>query len=269
MRALAERAWFVLSLILGRLLRGARYASARVVRRGGGIEVRKHRLVYAPILVWLGGPLATLLDTGVRVLAQRDWEERERLLHRSLRGAAIGIAARGELVLPYLPGRTLAAVLDDRESGQSSRRRAIELAVVALAELHRLGFTHGDAMAENVMVDLDADVAHWFDFETLHESRRPMAWRRADDVRALLATTLLRTAPDELPETLRLILDAYADEEVTRLLVECFAPLLRRALPFHLGQAALPLRCYREIACALRAPARAGAAPAARRPRPA
>ena len=43
-----------------------------------------------------------------------------------------------------------------------------------------------------------------------------MAWRRADDVRALLATCLLRTVPEELAETLQLILDVYADEEVTR-----------------------------------------------------
>ena len=61
------------------------------------------------------------------------------------------------------------------------------------------GFTHGDAMAENVMVDLEAGVAHWFDFETIHDSRRPMAWRRADDVRALLVTCLVRTVPRSSP----------------------------------------------------------------------
>jgi hypothetical protein len=31
-------------------------------------------------------------------------------------------------------------------------------------------------MAENVLVDLEAGVAHRFDFETIHASRRLIAW---------------------------------------------------------------------------------------------
>ena len=160
----------------------------------------------------MGGPLVRILDTGVRVLPQRDWEERERRIYRSLRGTSIRIDADGTLVLPCLAGETLATLLEDPELEESVRKRAIERAVVALAEFHRLGFTHGDAMAENVLVDLEAGVAHWFDFETIHDSSRPMAWRRADDVRALLVTCLVRTVPEKLAETLQLILDVYADE---------------------------------------------------------
>ncbi len=79
-----------------------------------------------------------------------------------------------------------------------------------------------------------------------------MVWRRADDVRALLATCLLRTAPEKLAETLRLILDVYADEGVTRLLATSFTSVLRRPLTFHLGQAGLSFRYFREIARLLR-----------------
>ncbi len=57
-----------------------------------------------------------------------------------------------------------------------------------------------------MLVDLEAGVAHWFDFETIHESSRTLAWRRADDVRALLATCLVRTVPERLAGTLQLIL---------------------------------------------------------------
>ena len=207
---------FVLCLALGRLLRSARYSKARIVHQDGELQVRKHRFFYAPLLVWMGGPLVRILDTGVRVLPQRDWEERERRVYRSLRGTSIRIDADGMLVLPCLAGETLATLLEDPELEESVRKRAIELAVVALAEFHHLGFTHGDAMAENVLVDLEAGVAHWFDFETIHDSSRPMAWRRADDVRALLVTCLVRTVPEKLAETLQLILDVYADEGVTR-----------------------------------------------------
>ena len=119
-------------------------------------------------------------------------------------------------------------------------KEGIERAVVALAEFHRLGFTHGDAMAENVLVDLEAGVAHWFDFETIHDSSRPIAWRRADDVRALLVTCLVRTAPERLAETLHFILDVYADEGVTRLLAASFASSLGARSP-----STLPRQGYR------------------------
>jgi tRNA A-37 threonylcarbamoyl transferase component Bud32 len=168
------------------------------------------------------------------------------------------------LVLPCLGGKTLASLLEDPELEESVRKRAIERAVVALAEFHHLGFTHGDAMAENVLVDLEAGVAHWFDFETTHDSSRPMAWRRADDVRALLVTCLVRTSPEKLAETLQFILDVYgdlsrrsceaakADEGVTGPLATSFTTVLRRPLTFHLGQAALSFEYFREIARLLR-----------------
>ena len=103
-------------------------------------------------------------------------------------------------------------------------------------------------MAENVLVDLLAGVAQWLDFETVHDTSRPMAWRRADDVRALLVTCLLRTVPAKRAGTLQLILDAYADEGVTRVLATGFTSVWRRPLTFHLAQAGLSFQDYREIA---------------------
>ncbi|HEY8589496.1 MAG TPA: hypothetical protein VIL55_08090, partial [Naasia sp.] len=175
-RELAERAYFLLCLALGRLLRSGRYAQARIVYRDGELLVRKSRFGYAPLLVWMGGPLFGILDTGVRVLPRRDWAARERLVYRHLHGTSIRVDADGALILPRLPGETLATLLEDPELAESDRERAIVRAVVALAEFHRLGFTHGDAMAENVLVDLASDVARWFDFETIHDPRRPLVW---------------------------------------------------------------------------------------------
>jgi hypothetical protein len=246
-RELAERAYFILCHALGRVLRAGRYSKVRIVRQDGEIQVRKHRLIYAPLLVWMGGPLVRILDSGVRVLPQREWEERERLVYRTLRGTSIRIDADGMLVLPRLAGRTLAALVEDPELEESVLKKAIQFAVVALAELHHLGFTHGDAMAENVMIDLEGGTAHWFDFETIHDSSRPMAWRRADDIRALLATCLLRTEPNKLAGTLQHVLNVYRDEEVSRLLGRSFSSVLQRPLSFHLGQAALSFQHYREI----------------------
>ena len=251
-RELAERAWFLLCRTLGRLLRAGRYSNVRIVDRHGDRQVRKHRRFYAPLLVWLGDRLAGILDIGVRVLPQREWEDRERLIYRSVYGTSTRIEADGALVLLCLSGKTLATLLEDTRLKESDWSTAIRLAVVALAEFHRAGFTHGDAMAENVMVDLETGVARWFDFETVHDPGRPLAWRRADDLRALLATCLLRTAVEELAETLRLILDVYEDEEVTQLVGASFISVLQRPLIFHLGQAGLSFECFQEIARLLR-----------------
>ncbi len=267
MRELAERSYFALCLTLGRLLRSARYSKVSIADQDGTPQVRKHRSFYAPLLVWMGGVLVRILDGGVRVLPQRDWEERERRVYRDLRAASIRIDAGGVLVLPCLAGQTLASLLENPELEEPVRKRAIELAVVALAEFHRLGFTHGDAMAENVLVDLaprrgsgrpehsskgEAGAANWFDFETVHDSSRPLIWRRADDVRALLATCLLRTGPRKLAETLELVLDVYDDDAVTRVLAASFTSVFRRPLILHLAQAGLSFQSFREIARLLR-----------------
>ena len=219
--------------------------------------MRKRRCFYAPLLIQMGVPLVRLLDTGVRVLTQREWQERERQLYKNLYGASIRVEADGTLILPRLAGETLAAVLGDPEREESTRKKAIELAVVALAAFHRLGFTHGDAMAENVLVDLKAGVARWFDFETVHDSSRPMDWRRADDVRALLATCLVRTAPGTRAQTLDFLLDVYADEGVARVLAMSFASVWRRSLTFHLAQAPVSFENFSEISRMLRQISRA------------
>jgi hypothetical protein len=203
-------------------------------------------LFYAPVLVRIGGLLMRLLDTGVRVLPQREWEDREQEVYRTLYGASIATDA-GVLVLPCFRGETLAALLEDPTLEESARRDAIQRAVVALAEFHRRGFTHGDAMAENVLIDPEFGVARWFDFETVHDSSRSLAWRRADDVRALLVTCLVRTDPDTRAETLRLILDVYGDEAVTRVLATSFTSVFRRPLTFHLAQAGLSYQSFQEI----------------------
>ena len=79
-----------------------------------------------------------------------------------------------------------------------------------------------------------------------------MAWRHADDVRALLVTCLVRTVPERVAETLQFILDVYADEGVTRLLAAGYTSVLRRPLTFHLAQAGISFQCFREIARLLR-----------------
>ena len=252
MRELAERAWFRACLTLGRLLRATRYSDTRIIGRDGLAEVRKRRRFHAPLLIRLGDVLMTVLGTGVRILPQREWEENERALYATLYGRSVHVRPDGTLVLPWLPGRTLADLLEDPTVDRSTRSVALELATAALAGLHGRGFTHGDAMAENVIVDLEGGAARWFDFETVHDPRRTLAWRRADDSRALLATCLRRTQPRDLHATLGLLLDAHSDETAIEHLATSFDLSLQPALVFHLAQARLSHDDYRAIGRLLR-----------------
>ena len=58
--------------------------------------------------------------------------------------------------------------------------------------------------------------------------------------------------PRSVPRSSEIILDGYADDEVTRLLATSFTTPGRRALTFHLAQAGLSFQCFREIARLLR-----------------
>lgn len=248
MPGLAERVYFGFSLSLGRVLRAGRYSKVMISREAeGGLQVRKRRLLHAPVLVWLGGGLLRILDTGVRVLSQRDWEANEARQYGDLYGASVRVEGGRTLCLPHLAGTTLASLLEDRTIDDLARTEAIRLAVVALAALHGRGITHGDAMAENVMIDVGSGVARWFDFETAHDPDRPIAWRRADDLRALLATSLLRTPPHEVARILDLIVAHYPDDDVTRFVAARFTTLRQRALVLHLGQAPLAYHSFTEI----------------------
>ncbi len=247
-----DHAWFGLALWLGRLLRAGRYSTTRIVRHGAVLEVRKRRRFYAPALLSVGDGLMRLLGTGVRILPQREWQDNERRLYETLHGVSVRVESGGTLVLPFLTGHTLASLLEDHGTAPASRASAMRLAAAALADLHARGLTHGDAMAENVIVDLDAGVARWFDFETVHDARRALTWRRADDVRALVATCLLRSAPDDRSAALGLLLDAYGDEAISTPLAECFGTVRRRALVFHLAQAGLSFESFREAGRLLR-----------------
>jgi hypothetical protein len=272
-RALASRVYFALCLVTGRLLRSARYSTVQIVHQDNQRLVRKHRRFYAPLLIRMSDLLVRILNAGVRVLPQGDWEQRERRIYERLYGASIRVDAGGTLVLPLLAGQTLATLLEDPGIEESMRTRAMKYAAIALADFHRVGFTHGDAMAENVLIDLaprpcagrpeassrgEAGVAHWFDFETIHEESRPLAWRRADDLRALLVTCLVRTAREKRAETLKFILDVYADEDVTRVLAAGFTSVWQRSLTLHLLQAPLSFECFRTLGHLLRVYIKAG-----------
>ena len=94
-RGLAERAYYHVCLALGWLLRSVRYSKVRIVSQDGELRVGKRRVFCGPLLVWMSKPLMRILDTGVHILPQREWEEREREIYRRLRGMSFGSMPTG------------------------------------------------------------------------------------------------------------------------------------------------------------------------------
>lgn len=244
MYELTTRAYFSVALVVAWVLRASRYTTIR--RNSPDSHVRKRRQWYAPLLVWLARPLLALLDAGVQLLPQRAWAARERQLYEDLYNARVAVEPSA-LLLPNLTGDTLATLLENPRITAPVRNMAIGEAARALAAFHRRGYTHADAMAQNVMIEVETATARWFDFETVHDPRRTLLWQRADDVRALLATCLQRTTPGEWSGTLTLVLDSYGDEAVVRELAAAFASPFRRALAYHLSQAWMSFDRFREI----------------------
>ena len=112
MRELAERAYFLLCLALGRLLRSGRYRRLGSSTRTASVRCESAACSTRPfwsgwVVRWSGswilaaGPSpAGLGGTGAPDL-------------RSLYDASIRIDADGTLVLPWLAGETLATLLED------------------------------------------------------------------------------------------------------------------------------------------------------------
>lgn len=189
--AARREAAFALARPLARLIAGASLCAVERVGGPAGAVFRKRRRAHAGPL----GLAARLAGARFVQLPTAEWRAWEAAVYRQVYGLDVTREPDGALRLPLLPGEPLAAFLSDTQRDWEARRAALAAAAAALAELHQLSitlpggarpFSHGDATARNVLYDPGDGRARWFDFETGHPRGRPHAWRRADDLRALL-----------------------------------------------------------------------------------
>jgi hypothetical protein len=183
-------------------------------------------------LVWLGGPL---VDPGYRRAgpSRQEWEERERRVYWSLRGASIRIERTGHWSCLSSPVRRWRPLEDPELEGRSDE--AIDRRSPRSPRPSR-GTDHGDAMART-LIDLAAGVARGL--TSRPAITRGALWRgNADDVRPCSSRAAIERSPRSSPRHY-IILDVYSDEDVTCVLASTFATSAAASATFHLAQAGL------------------------------
>jgi hypothetical protein len=98
-------------------------------------------------------------------------------------------------------------------------------------------FSHGDATARNVLCDVARGRATWIDFETLHDPSRTVAWRQADDLRALLWSAAEATGGEGYCALCAAILDIVSEPALLSELARLSASA--RPSVFHLAHGSL------------------------------
>ena len=263
--ALARRARFQLTALYGRGLYALKLGRVRCVRRQSQRFYIKTRRGYSAALVGGGNAIQKLWRSELLGLPEREWLAWEQKLAPLAWPSEIASGARvrgRSLVCPALPGEPLSTVLRSNRSLQS-RMEAVRLAAVELIQLQRLElefpdggwrlWSHGDAHAGNVIVDLERQSASWFDFETVHEAWCSPHWRHTDDLRALAYSCAACCCPCEYSELARTIVAAASCPGLRTELGKQSRRLQRRARAFHLAQAPLSWDQHQEFGRVLQA----------------
>lgn len=261
----AARAIFKLTALYGRGLYKLKLGRVCQTQRGGQAIYIKTRHRRSALLVGVGNALLKASGGELRGLPEREWLGWEQQVGALAwpEDVSSRVRVRGRsLLCPALPGEPLAHILGSARDLEA-RLRAVEIAARELQRLQRLElslpdrsvrlWSHGDAHAGNVVVDLSRERAAWFDFETVHASWCPPLWRQADDLRALAYSCASACCPCEHPALARALAGAIECRCLSAELERQSRVLERRASALHLAQAPLGWAEHQRFGRVLRA----------------
>ena len=244
---------------LGMLLRHAKTSYTLPRGEAGRVGFIKARPWYVAYLIPPGNWYLRWLSTSVSILPTRQWLDWECRLHAELSGVIGQLAGRRHLLLPRIEGEELAAILSSPAKDLLHKDRALRLAAAALVQAHRHSvlwpdgvsrpFSHADATARNVICEVAGGHATWIDFETLHDPRQTVAWRQADDLRALIWSAAETTGADAYGAICAAILDSVSDAAVLSELARVAAS--GRPNVYHLAQGLLSPVQHRRLCSVL------------------
>lgn len=213
----------------------------------GRVTICKRRRRYAAWLLVPANQVIRRRCAPVHVLGEAGWIERE-LSIAQCGAAQAQVVLRGRtLCFAAAPGLPLHRLLDRADLDDERKLEAMFLAAGALRAFHAHTLpgeparaSHGDATVRNVAVDLHARRAVWFDFDLAHALQAEAAVRQADDLRALVFTSLPHLRAELTPALARGVVEHYADAKVLLALKrQLESPWLRFDL-YHLAQTLAP-----------------------------
>jgi hypothetical protein len=229
----------------GRLIASPRLNIVTVRQEATRTVYIKRRCWYAVALI----TMARLSRPRFRVLPTAAWHVWETAVYQQIYQQNIAITNDGALILPAMPGRTLAAVLL-QPINRTYALAVMTAAIRALSRLHQQSimlpdgtcypFSHGDATIANVTYDRTSDSAYWFDFETAHNPASQHAWCCADDLRALLFSAGAQLGMAYTTALAQLIRVEYPEPQIQHLLRKSVLQLMHQPDVWHLAQTHLP-----------------------------
>lgn len=246
----------LLLLSLARLMAATHLNQVRFLNEGGQPIVAKRRRGYSPVVIFFGNWVSRMRRVPVIVMQNKAWHDWERRVNPAVNGFEAACDARGWLRVPLGEGRSLQEYLASSEYGLEQKLAALRVAARALRQLHETRLpgsgewlSHGDATVRNVAYDAGRQRARWFDFDLRHDLRTEAALRHADDLRALIFSSLPWVEPTTIEQYAGAMLAGYGNgPALVRLRELVNAPLLDYGL-YHLAQT---LACA-ERRCACRA----------------
>lgn len=208
---------------------------------------QKSRTAIAGLLIPPGNLYLCLQRSPSRILCTRDWIAWELEVAQKLNRHVRELGDRSGIEAPWIPGVSLKEFLRGT-APRPEKRQAIHLAARALRQLHQCQvsrndvqswpLSHGDAVSQNVVIDMRTSSAHWVDFDMSHGWQMPASVRHADDLRALIWSIASDLEQSDYRSAAEAARDGYADSSLFR---EVQQLTKRTACPtvFQLAQAPL------------------------------
>lgn len=242
--------------LLGRALYLVKLGRVRRMRWRGQIVWRKRRHFYAPLIVTVGNAISRRFNCGVYGLSQEQWLVWEMRLAPLCGDDQTRRCGRNLLSHP-MPGASLRELLPYENPGE-----ALRAALIELQRLHKMQvrfpcgtlalWSHGDAHAGNVFYDGESKCAQWFDFESVHDLRRPSTQRHADDLQTLLFSAAVYLPERDWAQMIDLAREVYADSEIWREMENNLRCLEKFPDIVHLGHVHLNRRAHAKFLALLK-----------------
>jgi hypothetical protein len=215
--------------LLGVMLSMIRLHRVDFVSMDGVEVVRKRRKRFAHLIIPAGNLFLKITGSPNIVLPLTLWLEWEHAVEASTRRGLVStdrFADGTSLWCRRVPGTSLRQVLAASDCSSNQKCDAIRWSLASLRMLHenvsdwgdgiRQSTSHGDATANNVIVDFNKRTACWIDFDTRHRPHLSEADRRTDDLRALIYSSAVHLPASRFPELADILIAAQFDDAIVR-----------------------------------------------------